>query len=117
MPTPNTPAKHTPEPWVHWSKDVEIDVGNGDGPVKVHEIQGHYNEATGDGGVIGYAFTEPDARLIAAAPELLAELTHVLPLLDSIAENFMTDDGGLGAVAKRDAAKLRSALAKAQPGA
>lgn len=75
---------HTPGPWINWSDDTQIDVGNGDGPVSAREIQGHYNHETGDGSVIGYAFTAANARLIAAAPVMLDELQKTEASLTAI---------------------------------
>lgn len=96
-----TENKHTPGPWyaVHpdhahgwWivSKDLEGD---------------DCLDASGDGG-----FNEGDARLIAAAPDLLEALEHVIHVIEK-SENWWIDCPDRGGL---DAELIRAAIAKAR---
>ncbi len=66
---------HTPAPW---SKDEQ---GDANGNFTIRPDDGSTN---GDihAEVIATVYTEEDARLIAAAPELLEVLKYVLPILE-----------------------------------
>lgn len=74
-------AKHTPGPWRWWTSNsfrrLSSDATGRDGDVLCAVVQpsdGHPDIHFTNGGPEG-----PDARLIAAAPELLAALQRLLP--------------------------------------
>jgi hypothetical protein len=86
-------AKHTPGPWVI-NDQVDMLFIEADGaPVASVEVGEGPEEAEG---------AEADARLIAAAPDLLAELEDVLSAIQ--------DDGEI------DADSVRASIAKARGG-
>jgi hypothetical protein len=109
-------AKHTPGPWqVRNELDDTIVVGNVDGesfPDGTHHF--HYDFIC-DTSVDDYGEpTDPDtakanARLIAAAPELLAALKAAHAALDSIyeTEGFLTEE-------RATLARIEAAIAKAK---
>lgn len=61
-----------------------------------------------------YESVKTAARVIETAPDLIAASQEALALLDSIAEQFTTNEGGIGAMAKRRAIAIRSALGKGE---
>lgn len=75
---------HTPAPW---SKDEQ---GDANGNFTIRPDDGSTN---GDihAEVIATVYTEEDARLIAAAPELLEVLQYILPALKDTFDTFGDD--------------------------
>jgi len=91
---------HTPGPWEpdYWG-DREIDIYSADGSL-VCQMRGGSTDEEDD--------SEPDARLIAAAPELLSELKRMLSLWEE-AIGYEKDWMDMGYPA-------RAAIAKAEGG-
>jgi hypothetical protein len=83
-------SKHTPAPWKTWPS-----IHNG----QTYIVKGDYTSK--DNGCIAHADTEANARLIAAAPDLLAALEAI--------SNPWLDDFSRGNAMK----KARAAIAKA----
>jgi hypothetical protein len=78
---------HTPGPWsLHEWGDHEIDIHAPDGRVLCSMAQ-EYNDETGGGMEI-----EPDAQLIAAAPELLEALRNTKDELIALYERLYPDN-------------------------
>jgi hypothetical protein len=84
MTTESTQFKGTQEEWrlaerAAWDADAQTDVW----PIEY----GERDEEDGTQTCVAFAFKKPDARLIAAAPELLEALTYLLA-----GEDFEEDD-------------------------
>lgn len=71
--------KHTPGPWIpYWSIKEEAGWSSGRAPCELHSAaEGHASSVVLrlDSGMLA---TAPDARLMCAAPELLAALERVM---------------------------------------
>lgn len=72
----HTPG-HSPLPWVYWSPVAVIIPEADTEAVMMHEVQGAFDEATGDGGTLGYFHRKEDAALCIASPYLLAALQKI----------------------------------------
>lgn len=94
-------AKHTPGPWLLGATIVD---GMSDMEIEIKSDDHHVIAFAGDWDV-GQQQTEANARLIAAAPELLEAAKDLLPL----AEAYSGEVGIVRLAAKR----LRAALAAA----
>ncbi|OHC93781.1 MAG: hypothetical protein A2792_01115 [Sphingomonadales bacterium RIFCSPHIGHO2_01_FULL_65_20] len=101
-----TQTQHTPGPWFY-------DGQNGCGAHVIHVAQGEIAEAFGDSWSDDGQQAEANAHLIAAAPELLAQLSIALRWLEAIptatACRANPGEGNLEAI--------RAAIAKAKGGA
>ncbi|HHQ2810296.1 TPA: hypothetical protein ACSPM7_005438 [Pseudomonas aeruginosa] len=83
-------SKHTPGPWVALKAEQSV-----------HE-QDYY--IASERGVVGYwVLTEADARLIAAAPELLDALVNLLPLISPLKAESQQVANASAAIAKATA--------------
>lgn len=74
----NNKAKHTPGPWIYtnWGKDGdEANIRAKDGENTLHI------------GVVSFRNVDANARLIAAAPELLEALESILKTLNAVTEH------------------------------
>ena len=98
---------HTPGPWEHTGNgDIQgnEDNGHGMGPVDVCSV--YLRTVKGR--------TEANARLVAAAPELLAALYDAMPYV----EDVLSDPAQLACfksgVVQRHAKAIRAAIAKAE---
>jgi hypothetical protein len=112
MKTPNTnngrgdsAAQHTPGPWEVFpaytgTSRFPVGINHGDGSSSI------FAEVNGRGGVDGQNMA--DARLIAAAPDLLAALQRALPLIEKCERE---SGSGLGELYAKAA---RVAIAKAE---
>lgn len=91
-------TKHTPGPWEDW------EAANGDDDPAPYRIDGQMIDRKSE--VVAWVYREHDARLIAAAPELLAALFTI----ESMAINDRSK------WARTIAAEARAAIAKATEG-
>lgn len=104
----NTKKKHTPGPW-----DSKIAFDQSGWVVRWSDKRGEHMRRLDDNG----RFTEADARLIAAAPEMLEALVD---LSNYVRDEQMATDGAVQystAQIDRLAFKSRAAIAKATGGA
>lgn len=70
-----TETQHTPAPWIYDGKDTIVTAPYlNEGGIEVTDIIAF----------AGYKPNNPDARLIAAAPELLAMLQHAVELMEEL---------------------------------
>lgn len=105
--TKNSEAKHTPGPWTTNGADSLVDDG-GTQSERMHGIYATYNPKTA--GLVGYAATEGDARLMAAAPGLLCMLQRLLAEVEC-------SDIARERIALLTLEQARAAIAKATGGA
>ncbi len=91
----------TPGPWT-------VILGGTRGSFHIPEAQRH-EAAHADDGQDGYSVSKANARLIAAAPDLLAELKHLVRLMDPVEVT-----GGLNIPGLATLNAARAAIAKAE---
>ena len=98
-------AEHTPKPWRYRDENVQ----NGYRVFRFNEFAGSFCQWDGDGEVVW-----ENAKLIAAAPDLLESSQKVMSLLEkhgsSIVPHLMDTDENAGE-------ELRQAIARAKSGA
>lgn len=102
-----TKAQHTPGPWKAVGENQDIIVPADAQPPYTDRIAGiyiYYSERKGEG--------EANARLIAAAPELLESLESIICITD-LREHNKNRPGGLFELLRDAAGTARSAIAKA----
>lgn len=96
-------SKHTPGPWTfgHWGNHFWVSPDKSGQSQKVAQVIWDMGEAVEEG--------RENARLIAAAPELLTELKHVIRLLEPLENNGNLNVPGLATLNG-----ARAAIAKAE---
>jgi hypothetical protein len=77
-------SKHTPGPWT-------VTLGGPRGSFHISEAKSHDEAEHSDDGVDGYTVSSANARLIAAAPDLLQKLQKVVAWLDRLATRAEKD--------------------------
>jgi len=97
-------AAHTPGPW-HVTK--------GPAPREIRADDGPYIASVYDVAVT-YGERNANARLIAAAPELLDRVMDAVLVLEAIRENWGDDHPGLLKTIDEELPPLRAAIAKAE---
>lgn len=104
----NSIAKHTPEPWSRSVFDDGISVAGGISIEAIDEADGQLFELCAVFGVNNHQEVDPtseaNARLICAAPELLAALEEAILVI----ERIKPEENGMGTLVRG-----RAAIAKA----
>lgn len=133
MPTPKAEretAKHTPGPWTQWSDHANVFAGKVRDNLP-HNINGENvrQVCSCDSEDIGDDEQSANARLVAAAPDLMAACVRIVAWLDRLAEHaeqqakdtrFITLSGAFASDAKNyrvTATDVRRSITKATTGA